>query len=65
MLASPDRDGPHPRRSGLIETGDGRGGLGRDDFYAEPTPRVGMHQPSRRWHALKVAFEKYWFRRWL
>ncbi|WKZ83102.1 MAG: FAD/NAD(P)-binding oxidoreductase [Acidimicrobiia bacterium] len=49
----------------FIETGDGRAGLGRGDFYAEPTPRVGMHQPSRRWHALKVAFEKYWFRRWL
>ncbi|MBI4364197.1 MAG: NAD(P)/FAD-dependent oxidoreductase [Candidatus Latescibacteria bacterium] len=48
----------------FIETGDGRGGFGRGDFYAEPTPRVSIERPSWRWHAAKVLFEKYWLRRW-
>ena len=48
----------------FIETGDGKAGFGKGDFYAEPTPQVAMHPPGRRWHAGKVAFEKGWLWRW-
>jgi sulfide:quinone oxidoreductase len=34
------------------------------DFYAEPAPRVTMRSPGRHWHWGKVAFEKWWLRRW-
>lgn len=46
----------------FIETGDGRAGIGRGDFYAEPLPQVRMHGPNRLWHAGKVLYEKYWLR---
>ena len=49
----------------FIETGDGKAGFGKGNFYAEPTPQVTLHGPGRRWHASKVLFEKYWLRRWL
>jgi sulfide:quinone oxidoreductase len=48
----------------FIETGDGKAGLGRGNFYGEPLPQVKMHPPARRWHAAKVFFEKDWLRRW-
>jgi sulfide:quinone oxidoreductase len=48
----------------FIETGGGRAGFGRGDFYAEPTPRVELHPVGRRWHLGKVVFEKRWLRRW-
>jgi len=48
----------------FIETGDGRAGFGRGDFYAEPTPQVDLHTVGRRWHLGKVAFEKSWLYRW-
>jgi sulfide:quinone oxidoreductase len=48
----------------FIETGDGKAGFGRGNFYAEPVPQVKIHSPSRRWHAAKVLFEKDWLRRW-
>jgi sulfide:quinone oxidoreductase len=48
----------------FIETGGGRAGFGRGDFYAEPTPRVDLHPVRRRWHLGKVLFEKSWLRRW-
>ncbi len=48
----------------FIETGDGKAGFGKGDFFAEPTPQVAMHAPARRWHAGKVAFEKGWLWRW-
>jgi sulfide:quinone oxidoreductase len=49
----------------FIETGAGKAGFGAGDFYAEPTPQIKLHQPSRRWHVGKLLFEKSWFRRWL
>jgi len=49
----------------FIETGDGRAGFGKGNFYAEPVPRIRLHSPSRRWHVAKVLYEKYWLRRWL
>jgi sulfide:quinone oxidoreductase len=48
----------------FIETGDGKAGFGRGDFYAEPIPQVKLHNVGRRWHAGKVLFEKDWLRRW-
>jgi len=48
----------------FIETGDGKAGFGKGDFYAEPVPQVKIHPPGRHWHAGKVLFEKDWLRRW-
>lgn len=44
----------------FIETGNGRAGLGKGNFYAEPTPQVTMYAPGLLWHAGKVFYEKYW-----
>ena len=48
----------------FIETGDGKAGLGRGDFYAEPVPQVKAYKVGRHWHAGKVLFEKDWLRKW-
>jgi sulfide:quinone oxidoreductase len=47
----------------FIETGDGKAGFGSGNFYAEPSPQINLHPPSRRWHVGKVLFEKNWLRR--
>ncbi|GMQ97807.1 MAG: FAD/NAD(P)-binding oxidoreductase [Acidimicrobiia bacterium] len=49
----------------FVETGGGKAGFGRGNFYADPTPEIKLYKPSRRWHIGKVLFEKNWFRRWL
>ena len=49
----------------FIEVGGGKAGFGRGNFYAEPTPQIKLHNPSRYWHAGKVLFEKDWLlRKW-
>ena len=48
----------------FIETGDGKAGFGRGNFYGEPLPQIKLHKVGRRWHAAKILFEKYWLRRW-
>lgn len=48
----------------FIETGDGKAGFGRGDFYAEPSPQVKLYKVGRHWHAGKVLFERDWLRRW-
>jgi sulfide:quinone oxidoreductase len=48
----------------FIETGGGKAGFGRGDFYAEPTPKVDLHPIGRRWHLGKLIFEKTWLYRW-
>lgn len=48
----------------FIETGDGKAGFGKGNFYAEPRPQIAMSPPGWHWHAAKVGFEKYWLRRW-
>lgn len=48
----------------FIEVGDGRAGFGKGNFYAEPRPQIAISAPGWHWHAAKVAFEKYWLRRW-
>ncbi len=47
-----------------IEIGDGRAGFAGGGFYADPEPRVSFSRPGRLWHWGKVAFEKWWLRRW-
>lgn len=49
----------------FIEIGNGRAGFGSGNFYAEPTPKIRLRQPSSILHYGKVAFEKYWLFRWL
>jgi sulfide:quinone oxidoreductase len=49
----------------FLETGGGKAGLARGDFYASPLPDVSMYRPGRSWHAAKIGFEQYWLRRWL
>ncbi len=48
----------------FIETGDGRGGIGKGNFYAEPLPQVTVEPPTWRWHLAKILFERYWLWRW-
>lgn len=49
----------------FIEVGGGKAGFGRGNFYADPTPTIKLHQPTRYWHAGKILFEKDWMlRRW-
>ena len=47
----------------FIETGNGRAGIGRGDFYAEPMPQVEMRGPNRFWHIGKILYEKHWLYR--
>ena len=49
----------------FIETGGGRAGFGKGNFYAEPLPTVAVHAPSRRWHIGKVILEQMWLRGWV
>ncbi len=48
----------------FIELGDGRAGYASGNFYAEPNPVVNLKKPSRKWHLVKVLFEKWWFWKW-
>lgn len=48
----------------FIETGDGKAGFGKGDFFAEPVPNVKLYKVSWRWHVGKVLFEKHWLWRW-
>ncbi|NQW16781.1 MAG: NAD(P)/FAD-dependent oxidoreductase [Chloroflexi bacterium] len=48
----------------LVETGNGKAGIGRGNFYAIPAPDVKFRQPNRLWHWIKIWFEWRWLRRW-
>lgn len=48
----------------FLELGGGRAAYASGDFYAEPGPAVRLRRPGRHWHLAKVAFERYWLRRW-
>lgn len=57
-----------PRKFGgdgmcFIETGNARAGIGKGNFYAEPTPQVEMRGPNLFWHISKILYEKYWLYR--
>lgn len=49
----------------FLEVGGGKAGFATGDFFANPAPAVKMKGPSRYRHLSKVAFEKWWLRRWL
>ena len=49
----------------FLETGEGRAGFGKGNFYAEPAPDVRLQPPAHRWHAAKVLLEKAWLKRWI
>ncbi len=46
----------------FLETGQGKAGVARGDFYALPNPRVRMFRPSRVGHLGKILFERRWLR---
>lgn len=46
----------------FIETGDGKAGFGRGNFYAEPSPKIKLYQPGKHWHQGKLLFEKDFLR---
>ncbi len=41
----------------FVEVGGRRGGFGRGNFYAEPTPDIKLYSPGIRWHLGNVFFE--------
>lgn len=49
----------------FIEIGDGTAGFAKGNFYAEAGPVVQARQPSKLNHWGKIAFEKYWFWKYL
>ena len=48
----------------FVELGDGRAAFATGNFYAPDGPEIRLRRPGRHWHLAKVAFEKYWMRRW-
>ena len=48
----------------FVELGDGRAAFAGGNFYAPDGPQIRLRRPGRHWHLAKVAFEKYWMRRW-
>ena len=48
----------------FVELGDGRAAFAGGDFYAAQAPKIRLRRPGRHWHLAKIAFEKYWMRRW-
>lgn len=49
----------------FVEMGDGVAAFATGDFFAADAPAISLKRPSRRWHLTKIAFERYWMRRWL
>ena len=48
----------------FVETGGGKAGFGRGNFYAEPTPQIKLYKANRRWHIGQSALREEWLRRW-
>lgn len=46
----------------FIETGEGKAGYGKGNFYADPTPDINLYQPGKHWHQGKLLFEKDFLR---
>lgn len=44
----------------FLETGHGKAGLAKGNFFAEPDPQVRMFPPTRLGHLGKVLFERKW-----
>lgn len=48
----------------FLEMGNGIAAYATGNFYADDAPEVTLRRPGRHWHLAKVAFEKYWLKRW-
>ena len=48
----------------FVELGNGRAAFATGNFYAPDGPQIRLRRAGRHWHLAKVAFEKYWMRRW-
>jgi sulfide:quinone oxidoreductase len=48
----------------FVELGDGQAAFATGSFYDPDGPQIRLRRPGRHWHLAKVAFEKYWMRRW-
>jgi sulfide:quinone oxidoreductase len=48
----------------FLESGAGKAGFGKGNFYGEPAPQIQLQMPSRTLHLAKVALEKYWLFKW-
>jgi sulfide:quinone oxidoreductase len=48
----------------FVELGDSRAAFATGNFYADDAPQIVPRRPGLHWHAAKVAFERYWLRRW-
>ncbi len=44
----------------MLEAGEHMAGFASGNFFAEPAPRVQIHQAGRSWHIGKVLLEKWW-----
>lgn len=44
----------------MLEAGEGLAGFAFGDFFAEPSPRLGLRNIGRAWHLGKVLFEQWW-----
>ena len=44
----------------MLEAGEGLAGFAFGNFFAEPAPRVQLHQMGKAWRFGKVLFEKWW-----
>ena len=48
----------------FLEIGNAESALMKGNFLQEPHPVIEFKGPGKIWHLQKVAFEKYWMRRW-
>jgi len=49
----------------FLEIGSNKAGFANGNLYTEGEPSFVLHQPGTQWHLGKVAFEKYFLKRWL
>lgn len=48
----------------FVETGGGKAAFAKGNFYAPDGPDLQLRPPARRWHATKIALERFWLTRW-
>jgi sulfide:quinone oxidoreductase len=65
LAGRPPSDAFDGKGACFLEMGDGIAAYATGNFYADDAPQVTLRRPGRHWHLAKVAFEKYWLKRWL
>ncbi|MBI4416254.1 MAG: NAD(P)/FAD-dependent oxidoreductase, partial [Euryarchaeota archaeon] len=63
-LAGDDRANYDGRGACWVEVGNGRAAFGSGNFYADPAPAIALKPVSRYQHWRKIAFEKWFLRKW-